>query len=136
MRSYAERTQGYRRVLEARASDTSPERLRLLAADEVRPVRLWVARNRNTPPDALDVLSRDEDPAVRWNVLLNPHLPEPSLERMAELEAADSKSNIVRNRVVHHPNATATLRARLLEAGACTRCPDWCDGWLVYQQPR
>ncbi|WP_426513264.1 hypothetical protein ACPPVO_23165 [Dactylosporangium sp. McL0621] len=52
---------GYRRVLEARSSRTTTERLRQLADDPIRPVRLWAARNPRTPPDALDRLLQDPD---------------------------------------------------------------------------
>jgi hypothetical protein len=117
----------YRRVLEARDLNTSADRLRALAADEVRPVRLWVARNPLTPPDALGALARDEDSSVRWNALLHPETPDDALRWLSEREAARSGTKwfLVRQLVVHHPNASAELRADLAAIGACV-CPQPC----------
>jgi Leucine rich repeat variant len=70
------------------ANVPSPAQLSVLAADEIRPVRLWVARNPNTPPEALDALAQDADSAVRWNVLLNPSTPATALETTAVIEEA------------------------------------------------
>jgi hypothetical protein len=75
IRSAHERWLGYLRVLEARDANTTHDRLRELAHDVIRPVRLWTARNPNTPPDALIILSTDPDETVRWNVLMNRSAP-------------------------------------------------------------
>jgi hypothetical protein len=126
---------GYLRVLEARSETTAISRLRVLAGDDIRPVRLWTARNRNAPPDALDRLSRDEDHSVRWNALLHRGLPAGALEAMAAAEAAvhGSRWLIARAHIVHHPNVPTTLRQQLLDAGACRTCPDRrCAGFRVY----
>ncbi|MBR7833800.1 hypothetical protein KDL01_11020 [Actinospica durhamensis] len=129
VRTRAERLSGYRRVLEARSPQTSVDRLRVLATDEVRPVRLWTARNPATPADALDRLARDCDASVRWNALVNPLLPDEALSWMAEREEGEHGSRWFHERslIVHHPNASEGLRAELIAAGAC-RCPEWCSG--------
>ncbi|WP_458691316.1 hypothetical protein [Nocardia tengchongensis] len=125
--SRAERLAGYRRVLETRDPATAPGRLRQLAVDSVRPVRLWAARNPNTPPDALALLVVDQDGNVRWNAIVNPGVPTEALRGAAELEVRTSGDAYfsVRERVVHHPNASDELRAELIEAGTCRR-PDRC----------
>ena len=99
IRSAHERWLGYLRVLEARDATTSHDRLRGLARDVIRPVRLWTARNPNTPPDA----------------------PLRALLAMADGEAAYAPAGcfIVRHKVAHHPNTSADLRAHLLTAGVC-----------------
>ncbi|MFC6021636.1 hypothetical protein ACFP2T_36410 [Plantactinospora solaniradicis] len=127
--SYRDRLDGYRRVLEARSAVTIPERLRGLADDPIRPVRLWVARNPRTPPDALDRLLHDSDSWVQWNALLHLDTPGTALERLADDEAATYGSRTFHHRslVAHHPNASTELRHRLVQQGAC-RCPDWCAG--------
>ena len=123
----------YLRVLEARNPETSAERLRTLAGDEVRPVRLWVARNPHTPPDVLDALIRDEDSSVLWNALLHPKTPDAALRWLSEREtASDGRRHFLyRQKVVHHPNASIKLRAELIAMGACA-CPQWCGGRRVY----
>ncbi|WP_328551128.1 hypothetical protein [Streptomyces sp. NBC_00358] len=100
------------------------ERLRSLAVDEIRPVRLWTARSPLAPPDALDRLARDEDSSVQWNALINPNLPDTVLRWLADLEAkkAGTRWFILRERIVHHPNASEALRAELVAVGACS-CP-------------
>ncbi|MCA2207382.1 hypothetical protein [Nocardia rosealba] len=128
MQSRAERLSGYRRVLETRHPDTPPDRLRELAVDTVRPVRLWTARNPNTPPDALALLVIDQDEHVRWNAILNPGVPTDALRPAAELEARmhGDASFLFRERVAHHPNVSDELGAELIEAGTCRRprgCP-------------
>ncbi|GAA0932700.1 hypothetical protein Vau01_123280 [Virgisporangium aurantiacum] len=75
IRTAHERWLGYLRVLEAWDPKTTHDRLRELAHDVIRPVRLWTARNPNTPPDALTILSTDPDETVRWNFLLNRSTP-------------------------------------------------------------
>ncbi|MDG6110077.1 hypothetical protein Daura_31825 [Dactylosporangium aurantiacum] len=67
---------GYRRALEARRPATSPTRLRELATDDVRPVRVLVARNFDTPRDALEQLTRDEDDDVRTSAIYTLNFPE------------------------------------------------------------
>lgn len=121
IRSAHERWLGYLRVLEARDAKTADDRLRELARDVIRPVRLWTARNPNTPPGALIVLSTDPDETVKWNVLLNRSTPLQGLQMMAEEEAASAPAGwfIVRHKVVHHPSTSAELRAQLLTAGVC-----------------
>ena len=128
VRSRAERILAYRRVLEARSAETSTDRLRALALDEVRPVRLWVARNPHTPPDALGHLARDEDSSVRWNVLLHPETPDTALRWLSEREADSygTKTFIDRRLIVHHPNASKALRAELVAIGAF-ECPRPCS---------
>ncbi|MEV0748362.1 hypothetical protein OG778_17585 [Streptomyces sp. NBC_00184] len=108
------------------------ERLRSLAVDEIRPVRLWTARSPLTPPDALDRLARDMDSSVQWNALINPNLPDTALRWLADLEAkkAGTRWFILRERIVHHPNASEALRAELVAVGACS-CPRPC-GRSVY----
>ncbi|MEV6522721.1 hypothetical protein AB0M43_12315 [Longispora sp. NPDC051575] len=134
VRPPAERTAGLARVVEARAATTAEDRLRALAGDEVRPVRLWTARNLGTPPDALDLLTRDPDEIVRWNALLNPRTPAPALERLAEEENRryGGRWFLFRDNVVHHPNTPEPLRESLYRAGACAGCSPTCDGWRVY----
>ncbi|MGY0235549.1 hypothetical protein [Longispora urticae] len=134
VRPPAERTAGLGRVVEARATTTSADRLRALARDEVRPVRVWAARNLNTPPDALDLLTRDPDEIVQWNALLHPRTPAPALERLTEDENRryGGRWFVIRDRVVHHPNTPEPLRESLYRAGACATCSPTCDGWRVY----
>lgn len=117
----------YGRVLEARSAECSVDRLRALAADEVRPVRLWVARNPCAPPDALSALARDVDSTVRWNALLHPRTPGDALRWLSDHEADTdgTRSFVVRRLVVHHPNASTQLRAELFAIGACA-CPGFC----------
>ena len=138
IRSPTERRLGYLRVLEARSATTTTERLRTLAGDEIRPVRLWTARNWNTPPDALDALARDTDSTVRWNALLNPRTTAHTLDWIALREATEAPAGlfIERGHIVHHPNTPADLRRDLLAAGACRTCPDHpCTGFEVYRRP-
>jgi hypothetical protein len=125
-RTRAERMRGYARVLEARADQTSPDRLAQLATDEIRAVRVWSARNRRCPANALDLLAHDDDDYVTWNVLSNPCLPESRLRFLAEEEAAlDYARNrpdrrpwtVVRSSVLRHPNAGRQLRRELRKAG-------------------
>jgi hypothetical protein len=133
IRTPAERRLGYLRVLEARSPSTSTERLRVLATDSIRPVRLWTARNPNTPPDALGSLTEDEDPWVQWNALLHPHTPAAALQTVADEEAATARSR--RFIIVHHPNTSPALRAELIAAGACPTCPDEaCDGFRPFRR--
>ena len=136
IRTQAERLLGYRRVLEARSPDVTADRLRLLALDEIRPVRLWTARSPLAPPDALDCLARDDDASVRWNALLNPNLPDSAMRWMAEHEAAEAgaRSFLYRQRIVHHPNLSPALRAELVAAGACS-CPKPCGRSAYARQP-
>ncbi|MFE9483758.1 hypothetical protein ACFYNM_34850 [Streptomyces spororaveus] len=110
------------------------ERLRSLAVDEIRPVRLWTARSPLAPPDALDRLARDVDASVQWNALINPNLPDTALRWLADLEAkrAGTRWFILRQRIVHHPNASEALRAELVALGACS-CPRLC-GRHVYDR--
>jgi hypothetical protein len=135
VRSPAERLLGYRRVLETRNPDTPAERLNVLAIDEIRPVRLWVARNRATPPAALARLAQDEDYSVQWNALLNPNLPDSALRSLAQQEAEESNGRwfISRRLIVHHPNVSDELREQLVAVGAC-ECPRPC-GRYAYQVP-
>jgi hypothetical protein len=109
IRSAHERWLGYLHVLEARDVKASPDRLRELARDIIRPVRLWTARNPNTPPDSLIILSADTDSTVKWNVLLNRSTPPQALHAMADQEAASAPAGwfIIRHKVVHHPNTSA-----------------------------
>jgi hypothetical protein len=111
----------YLRVLAARDAKTTHDRLRELAHDVIRPVRLWTARNPNTPPDALIILSTDPDETVRWNVLLNRSTPLEALQAMADEETASAPARwfIVRHKVAHHPHTSAELRSPLLTADVC-----------------
>ncbi|MFC4068313.1 hypothetical protein [Actinoplanes subglobosus] len=129
VRSYQERMAGYRRVLEARSPHTTLDRLRELAGDPIRPVRLWTARNPRTPPDALDRLMDDEDSSVEYNALLHHDTPGPALQRTAGREEVrfGDRHLLDRAMIAHHPNTPDDLRRRLLEQGACT-CPAWCSG--------
>lgn len=137
VRSSAERLLGYRRVLEARNPDTSADRLGVLAIDEIRPVRLWVARNRVTPPAALARLAEDEDSSVQWNALLNSNLPDSALRSLAQQEAEKSGGRwfLRRRLIVHHPNVSDELREQLITAGAC-ECPRLCGRYAYQTVPR
>jgi hypothetical protein len=134
IRSARERWLGYLRVLEARDATTSRDRLRELARDIIRPVRLWTARNPRTPPDALIILSADTDSTVRWNVLLNRSTPLQALQAMADGEATNAPAGwfIVRHKVAHHPNTSAQLRAQLLTVGACNSASSSCNHEHMY----
>ncbi|MEV7230308.1 hypothetical protein AB0M79_25310 [Polymorphospora sp. NPDC051019] len=134
IRGYAERMAGYRRVLEARSTTTSAGRLRELAADEIRPVRVWTARNHNTPADALDPLTRDSDRIVRWIALLHPRTPAHALERIARdhQDPFDIHSSTVRDRIAHHPHTPDGLRQALAQAGACPNCSPTCPEARTY----
>lgn len=57
IRSAAARWFGLLRVNEARSTDTTEQRLRELATDPMRPVRVCTARNPNTPPQLRDELT-------------------------------------------------------------------------------
>lgn len=109
VRGAHERWLGFLRVLEARDPSTPHDRLRDLAGDMIRPVRLWTART-------------DPDETVKWNVLLNRSTPPEALRVMADEEAASAPAGwfIVRHKVVHHPGTSAELRAQLLTAGSAS----------------
>jgi hypothetical protein len=105
-----------------RATRTSPRTgCRILAQDDVRPVRLWTARHLATPADALEMLARDDDEAVRWNVLLNPCTPDAALRWLADVEARKygDRHFLERQRILRHPQASAELRAAFVGAGCC-----------------
>ncbi|GGN84924.1 hypothetical protein GCM10010112_64720 [Actinoplanes lobatus] len=135
VRSYQDRMAGYRRVLEARSPETTLERLRELAGDEIRPVRLWTARNPRTPADALARLLGDADESVQWNALLHTGTPGTALEWLADEEEAryGVRHFLCRSLIVHHPNTPDALRRRLLRAGACG-CPKWCGGRIPFRR--
>jgi hypothetical protein len=135
IRTRAERMRGYARVREARSLATTPDRLAILAMDDIRPVRVWVAGNPATPPEALTRLAADADSTVRWWALHNVNLPETALWQVARAEtiAYGAKYFIDRTLVVHHPNASEALRAAF--AAAC-RCPSWCSGRSAYPPAR
>jgi hypothetical protein len=122
IRSEAERIGGYHRVLEARSPDVTGGRLRELAHDDIRPVRLWTARSRRCPGDALVALAHDEDSSVSWNALHNAAMPEAGLRYLCELEAERDRQDrtpsfIVRARVLAHPNTPPQLAKQLRELG-------------------
>jgi hypothetical protein len=122
VRSQAERLAGYRRVLEARSPDVTEQRLRELAHDEIRPVRLWTARSSRCPGDALVALAHDEDSTVRWNALHNAAMPAAGLRYLCEWEAERDREGripffIVRARVLAHPNTPTQLAEQLRELG-------------------
>ncbi len=121
---------GYRRALEARSIRTPAARLRELAVDEIRPVRVWTARNHNTPPDALDSLADDGDEIVRWNALLNGRMPATALARVAR--DRHRRRYVVRRLIAHHGNTPGELRRELREDGVCEDCSPECPGWSVY----
>jgi hypothetical protein len=134
LRTRAEWMAGYRRVLEARDRETPPDRLRVLAGDEVRPVRIFVAMNRATPADALARLSADEDWSVRRCALLNPCTPAHALHEMARAEQRQLAYTAFWDRhfIAVHPNTDPALRTQLLAAGACD-CPGSCHVERGYQ---
>ena len=105
IRSRSERMLGCQRALEARDPATPPARLRKLAADDVRPVRVLVARNFDTPRDALEQLTRDEDDYVRTSAIAPP---------------ARELSGFLHG-VVHHPGVPTSLRTEVLAAGPVPR---------------
>lgn len=114
---------GYRRVQEARSPEVSAARMSELAGDEIRPVRLWVARSRRCPPDVLARLAQDEDRTVRWNALLNGSLPEAGLRHLSNLEAQETQNChtpwfFIRSRVLAHPNVSRELADELHLLGA------------------
>jgi hypothetical protein len=122
IRSQPERIAGYRRVLEARSPDVPEQRLRELAHDEIRPVRLWTARSNRCPGDALVALAHDEDPNVSWSALHNAAMPEAGLRYLCEREAERDRKDrtpsfIVRARVLAHPNTPPQLAEQLRELG-------------------
>jgi hypothetical protein len=119
----ARRYAGYQRVKEARDADVSPERLRVLAADPVRPVRLAVAKHPATPPDALTTLLSDVDDQVSWAALLHRSVPTEALT--ARFETGDESARAL---IAHHPNAPRDLRGRCF-------CPDFCFGASAFSTP-
>jgi hypothetical protein len=133
VRTRAEWMAGYQRVREARSLSTPAGRLLALAADEIRPVRVYVARNLNAPQAALERLAGDEDSAVQWNVLRNVRTSDAALRWVAAQEAAESggRYNIRRHLIARHPLASADLRAELLAAGACG-CRHECTEQGIY----
>ncbi|GIE78501.1 hypothetical protein Aph02nite_44510 [Actinoplanes philippinensis] len=122
-RSVAERELGLLRVNEARSIDTTEQRLRELATDPIRPVRLWTARNPNTPPNAVAILLQDADRGVRNEALYHLRAPAAALEVLArrEAEAAELPNATTHKRhvVAHHPNTPLPLRDELIAAGVC-----------------
>jgi hypothetical protein len=126
-----EREAGRKRVLEARDTSTTPDRLQQLSLDPVRPVRLFTARNSSTPQEALRLLAVDGDSIVRWNALLRADLPGDALE----IVAAQESDNMVLLRVIyHHPNAPGRLRTALADRRVCAcRTGGWCvpPHWLT-----
>lgn len=134
IRSAAERKLGLLSANEARSTDTTEQRLRELATDPIRAVRLWTARNPNTPPDALALLLQDTDVSVQDNALRHPRTPAAALELLARQEAEEAESAQLPNRtakrglVAHHPNTPPQLRDQLIAAGVCRACPERpCD---------
>ncbi|GAA4258772.1 hypothetical protein GCM10022255_080730 [Dactylosporangium darangshiense] len=118
---------GYQRVLEARDPATPPGRLRELAADDVRPVRLLVARNFDTPREVLERLTRDEDGHVRWCATYTLNFPEMAVRWHAnggQISASGPQLSGFLHDVVHHPGVPGSLRAEVLAAGVCpSGCP-------------
>jgi hypothetical protein len=130
IRSQSERLAGYRRVLEARSPDVTGLRLRELADDGIRPVRLWTARSIRCPGDALVALAHDEDPWVSWCALLNAAMPEAGLRYLCEREAEGDRKDrtpcfIVRVWVLAHPNTPTQLADQLRELGVVA------ESWMV-----
>ncbi len=130
IRSQAERIAGYRRVLEARSPDVTEERLRELAHDEIRLVRLWTARSSRCPGDALVALAQDEDSTVSWCALHNAAMPEVGLRYLCDREAERDREDrtpsfIVRARVLAHPNTSTQLAEELRELGVVA------EPWMV-----
>ncbi|MEU7872083.1 hypothetical protein [Dactylosporangium sp. NPDC049140] len=133
IRTRAERKLGYLRVCEARDPATTPDRLRELAGDEIRPVRYWAAVNVHTPRDALERLARDEDDHVRACAIHNLHFPEMVMRWQAnggQISPAERLS-VFLHQVVHHPRVPGALRAEVRAAG---HCPDSCPRWR-YDSP-
>ncbi|GIF43923.1 hypothetical protein Axi01nite_82340 [Actinoplanes xinjiangensis] len=130
IRSATERKLGLLRANEARSADTTEQRLRELAVDPVRAVRLWTARNPNTPPDAVALLLHDSDPSVQNSALFHLRAPAAALELLARQEAAEAEAaqlphqTAKRDLVAHHPNTPPELRDQLLAAGVCRACPE------------
>ncbi len=116
---------GYRRVLEARSNQASVKRLRELAEDPVRVVRLYASWNYRTPADALGPLLAEDDYLVWWNVIHNPRTPAEALARAVAAETDPEPWSTKRHIVAHHPSAAPELRTALLAVGAC-RYPDSC----------
>jgi len=90
---------------------SKPLTLQLLARDENREVRWWVARNTNTPVSILEQLAGDEDGTVRRGVAENPNTPVRILVRLAGDEAWQ-----VRQRVAENPNTPASLLEQLAKS--------------------
>ncbi|GIG00832.1 hypothetical protein [Catellatospora citrea] len=118
---------GYRRVLEARDPAVSAARLAELAADDVRPVRIYVARHPRTEGTTLARLMADEDELVQWNALVNPNAPAHALAELAvdEEQKHGVKWSTSLHVIARHPHTDPGLRTHLLAAGACT-CPGNC----------
>jgi hypothetical protein len=127
VRSPADWRLSRRLVAEARSAGTSPDRLRELASEDFRPVRLWVARHPRTPQDALAELCRDPDRTVVWNAMWNPSTPGDVLRRLADAEhrRVGMRGTLHRGVIVHHPNTPDDLRSALAAAGVCG-CPGPC----------
>ena len=124
-RTRAEWTAGYMRVLEARSPVTTPARFADLADDEIRAVRVWLGRNPRCPASTLDALARDEYGAVHWSVLNNPSTLERTLRYLAEAESANDRPgerlwDVVRSRVLSHPNVGRRLKRELRAVGVRT----------------
>lgn len=131
IRSRSERLAGYRRVLEARSLGATEQRLRELARDDIRPVRLWAARNDRCPPDGLMNLAKDQDSIVRWNALMNASMPGAGLQLLSELEAKECSNSAeprftVRSKVLAHPNVDGLLADHLRDLGVRPEPVD-CD---------
>jgi hypothetical protein len=125
IRTRAERMLGYRRVCEARDPATTPDRLRELAGDDIRPVRYRVAVNVHTPRDALERLARDEDDHVRGCVIHNLNFPDMVMRWRAsggQMPPA-ARLSLFLHKVMHHPRVPEALRA---DARAAGHCPDSC----------
>jgi hypothetical protein len=125
IRTRAEWMLGHQRVLEARDPTTTVERLRALADDGARPVRVWVALNFRTPPDALERLAQDEDDYVRARASYNLTLPDVAARWRANPDRTypEGQYNGMLHDMVHHPGTPEDLRAELV---AAAQCPDWC----------
>ncbi|WP_433797892.1 hypothetical protein [Actinoplanes sp. CA-252034] len=126
IRSAAERQVGLLRANEARSTDTTEQRLRELATDPLRPVRVWTARNPNTPPDVVAILLQDADCSVRNEALYHLRTPAAVLQVLARQEAEEVEAALLpngtthkRHVVAHHPNTPPQLRDELIAAGVC-----------------
>jgi hypothetical protein len=87
-------------------SETTPEFLAFLSADEEWMTRALVAKHLNTSPETLNRLSKDTDLFVVNKVVQNPNTTTKTLE---EILNRNDVSIVFKEDIFNHPNVTPEI---------------------------